>query len=72
MFCEGNGATTIFENLLQAMSYERQTTNRRKLKENKVMELIYKMCYRLSQKCSYFQKASGIYLKMSHITSEGK
>ena len=71
-FCDENGASTIFENILEAMTQERHSDFRRNLNENKVMEIVYKMCYGRSQKCNHFQKANGLYLKMSHITSEGE
>ena len=71
-FCDENGASTIFENVLEAMTQERHSDYRRQINENKAMEIIYKMCYGRSQKCSHFQNANGLYLKMSRITSEGE
>ena len=70
-FCMENGAETIFDNILNAMSDNRQSEKKRRSNEYRTVDIIYKMCYGKSQKCNYMQKEHGLYLKFNHLTQEG-
>ena len=70
-FCAKNGANTIFDNLLRGMTDSRHSERRSKFNENKVVEIIYKMCYGRNQQCNFFQKAHGFFLKMNHVSFDG-
>ncbi len=71
-FCTVNGAPTIFETLLAAMTDDRHSEKRIQSNRKRVVEIIYKLCFGKSQKCNYLQKANGFYLNMNHLSSEGK
>ena len=70
-YCLLNGAPSLFQNILVAMTDKRHTTER--LEKNKILtvNLIYQLCFGKSQKCNFLQKDNGIYLRMNHITQEG-
>ena len=54
------------------MTDDRHSENRQLTNQQKVVEMIYKLCFGLSQKRNHFQKANGFYLNMNHLSSEGK
>ena len=54
------------------MTDDRHSENRQLTNQQKVVEMIYKLCFGRSQKRNHFQKANGFYLNMNHLSSEGK
>ena len=54
------------------MTDGKHSQNRKLTNRQKVVEIIYKLCFGRSQKCNNFQKANGFYLNMNHLSSEGK
>ena len=50
---------------LRGMTDSRHSERGSKFNDNKVVEIIYKMCYGRSQKCKFFQKAHGFFSKVN-------
>ena len=44
------------------MTDDRHSENRQLTNQQRVVEMIYKLCFGRSQKCNHFQKANGFYL----------
>ena len=56
--CNDAGATTIFETILEAMSTDRQTAERKKFIEKRAVSIIYSLVYGQSQRANWFQVAT--------------
>ena len=70
-FCLSAGAGQIFNHILEGVTSERHSEERRELNKRRTVSVIYKMCYCLSQVCNVMQVDHALYLHSSNINQEG-
>ena len=69
--CKNAGANKIFNALLNAMTTDRQSDNRRNLNELRAMSIIYTLIYGQSQQANWFQVATTRTLKGLGVSDRG-
>ncbi len=69
--CREAGALKIFDVILNAMSSERHSEQRKSLNEKRALSIIYVMLYGPSQAANWFQVATTRTLKGLGLTSRG-
>lgn len=69
--CKNAGANNIFDALLNAMTTERQSDNRKSLNELRAMSIIYTLIYGQSQQANWFQVATTRTLKGLGVSDRG-
>jgi len=69
--CISAGSTKLFDTLLNSMTAPRHSVDRIQMNKKRVVSMIYKMCYSLSQTCNLFEIDHALYLKSSNINQEG-
>ena len=60
--CIASGAPNIFRSIYQMMSAPRRNARRNKDIEKLTVNIIYTLCYGLSQKCNFMQKDLSLFL----------
>ena len=70
-FCISAGATTIFDNVLAAMTSERHSEDRIKTNQQRTVAIVYTLCYGLSQVCNWLQTDNVIFLHQSNLNQHG-
>ena len=70
-FCISAGATTIFDNVLDAMTIERHSEDRIKTNQQRTVAIVYTLCYGLSQVCNWLQTDNAIFLHQSNLNQHG-
>ena len=65
--CIASGAPNIFSSIYQMMSSPRRNAKRNKDIEKLTVNIIYTLCYGLSQKCNFMQKDLSLFLMSENL-----
>jgi hypothetical protein len=70
LMCISAGAPGLFDTILSAITAPRHSAERVNLNKKRVVYMIYKLCYCLSQQCNVLQVDHGLYFHSSHLSQE--
>lgn len=69
-FCISSGATTIFDNILQSVLTPRKSENRKEKNKKIAVNIIYTLCFALSQQNNYLQQDQTRYFMLKNLNKE--
>ena len=69
-FCISSGASTIFDNVLSSMTTSRRSTKRNEQNKKVTVNIIYTLCFALSQLNNFLQKDQSLFFMLKNLNKE--